>query len=72
MIYYDMLYDTHLIGIDDDDVITHVPVGPKGRLVFAFENGSNLTGQSAHGLITGINQVPSTLQSLSRKRHVVY
>ena len=39
--------------------------------MFAFKNGSNLTGQSANGLITGINQVPSALHCLSRKRHVV-
>ena len=50
--------DLHLVGIDDDDVVTHVEVGRVGRLVLAAQDTRYLGGQTAKNPVGGVDYEP--------------
>ena len=50
-----------LVGVDDDDVITHVDVGGVGRLVLAAQDVGDLGSEATEHEAFGVNDVPGAL-----------
>ncbi|MNW05240.1 hypothetical protein D3C71_2014580 [compost metagenome] len=48
----------HLVGIDDDDVVTHVHVRREGRLVLAAQAAGDDRSDAAHDQPFGVDQDP--------------
>ena len=51
----------HFSGIDDNDVISGVHVRGINWLVFATENGGNLTRHAPKNFSIGVDEKPTTL-----------
>lgn len=48
----------HLVGVDDDDIVTHVHVGGEGRLVLAAQDVGDDRGQATQNDAFGVDQDP--------------
>ena len=64
------LVATHpnLVGIDHHHEITGIEVGGVSGLVFAPQHLGHFTGQTAEGLVGGINHVPLTVEGGEGRR----
>ena len=51
----------HLVGVDDDDVVTGVDVGAEGGLVLATQHPGDLGRHSPQGQTLGVDDVPRPL-----------
>jgi hypothetical protein len=60
---------THLFGVNDHDVISHVLAGKVSRLVLPAQYARDLQGQSSGGLTSCVDQVPAALKMLAREGH---
>ncbi len=60
---------THLIGINNHDIIANICIRTIGRLVLSLQYWCNGCGQSAHGLIGGIDEMPCSLDGSAGEAH---
>ena len=54
-----------LLGIDHHDVITHIEMGGKHRLVFATNNACHFSGEAPESFPLGVDHPPSALDFVS-------
>src|SRR5690606_12844687 len=63
----------HLLGVDDDDEVTHVHVRSKGGLVLATEDGGGVARETAEHDVFGVDDDPLALhirrRGAERTRH---
>ena len=55
--------DADLVGIDDHHEITGVEVGREGGLVLAAQHLGHFAGETAEGLIRGVDQIPLAIDA---------